>query len=223
LSTPLTSISSQLEVSLQRERHAGEYRQVMKSIHQDVLHMVKLTQTLLEFAKASGTPGGLDIALVRIDEVLLRLPAEMAKADKSYTLVFDFDSLPAEEDKLLVYGNEELLFSAIRNVVVNACKYSDGHQADVTLKTEAGEIIISVHDNGIGIPENEFENIFQPFYRVHESRSKKGFGLGLSLAYRIIKLHKGEIMVASGNGRGTMFTIHLPAAGNTTEAEQTEG
>lgn len=83
LSTPLTSISSQLEVSLQRHRAAEEYRQVMQSVYQDVRHLVKLTHILLEFATAAGTAGGIDIKLVRIDEVLMRLRAEMKKLIKN--------------------------------------------------------------------------------------------------------------------------------------------
>ena len=79
LSTPLTSISSQLEISLNRDREASEYRAIMESIHQDVRQLSRLTQTLLEFARASGDPGGLEIDLVRIDEVLLSLPGEIIK------------------------------------------------------------------------------------------------------------------------------------------------
>lgn len=213
LSTPLTSISSQIEVSLQRERAAGEYRQVMKSIHQDVLHMSKLTQTLLEFAKASGSAGGLEITLVRIDEVLFRLPSEMAKTNKAYSVLFEFDELPEEQDKLLVFGNEELLFTAIKNIVVNGCKYSESQQAVVRLNIHNEEIIITVQDKGIGIPEAEVAHIFQPFYRVNDDRIKEGFGLGLSLASRIIKLHKGEIKASSKLGDGSLFTIRLPVAG----------
>ncbi len=144
LSTPLTSISSQIEVSLQRERAAEDYRQVMKSIHQDVLHLSKLTQTLLEFAKASGSPGGLEIELVRIDEVLFRLPSEVAKKNKIYCVLLKFDGLPEEQDKLLVYGNEELLFTAIKNIVINGCKYSKNNTAVVKLSIEHEEIFITV-------------------------------------------------------------------------------
>lgn len=212
LSTPLTSISSQIEVSLQRERAAEDYRQVMKSIHQDVLHLSKLTQTLLEFAKASGSPGGLEIELVRIDEVLFRLPSEVAKKNNTYSVSFKFDELPEEQDKLLVYGNEELLFTAIKNIVVNGCKYSENNTAVVKLSIEHEEIIITVQDKGIGIPEAELSHIFQPFYRVNDNRIKEGFGLGLSLASRIIKLHKGEIKASSKLGQGSVFTIRLPVA-----------
>lgn len=212
LSTPLTSISSQLEVSLQRHRTEAEYRQVMESIYQDVRHMRKLTQVLLEFAKASGSASGLEISGVRVDEILLRLPADLAKTNAQYGVKLQFDELPTEESQLLVLGNEELLFTAILNIVANACKYSINHQAEVHLSFAGQELVITVQDTGIGIPPEELERIFQPFYRVDESRHTSGFGLGLSLASRFIKLHKGRIAVSSVPGEGTLFTIHLPVA-----------
>lgn len=211
LSTPLTSISNQLEVSLQREREAAEYRQVMKSVQQDVLHMGKLTRTLLEFAKASGTPGGIEITPVRIDEVLLRLPAEMSKLEYVCSVSFEFNELPAEENKLLVNGNEELLFTAIKNIVINACKYSE-QPAVIKLGIKTEIIEITVQDNGKGIPEAELSHIFEPFYRAEDGKTKDGFGLGLSMALRIIKLHNGEIKAGSDIGKGSTFTILLPVA-----------
>ena len=212
LSTPLTSISSQLEVALQRERTAMEYKNILQSILQDVRHMSKLTQTLLEFAKASGNPGGLEINSIRIDEVLMRLPADLAKANPDYTVQLSFEELPTDETQLLVYGNEELLFTAIKNIVNNACKYSANHEAWITLQVNKNKITVEVKDSGIGIPENAIKKIFQPFYRVDESRHTEGFGLGLSLASRIIKLHKGTLNVNSSVGKGTTFIISFPAA-----------
>jgi two-component system, OmpR family, sensor histidine kinase ArlS len=214
LSTPLTSISSQLEVSLQRSRAAEEYRQVMHSVYQDVRHLSKLTQTLLEFATVSGTAGGIDIKLIRIDEVLMRLPAEMTKMNKGYSVKLEFEQLPEDEEKLLVFGNAELLFTAIKNIVSNACKYSPNSLAKVKLFVAQTDIIVSVEDNGKGIPENELKNIFQPFYRTEDSRATTGFGVGLPLVNRIMKLHKGQIRVTSTVGKGTTFFVHLPVAGN---------
>lgn len=211
LSTPLTSISSQLEVALQRERGAEDYRQVMRSIYQDVQHMSKLTQTLLEFAKASGNPGGLEIQLLRIDEVLLRLPAEIQKAGAHYLVQLHFDQLPEEASRLLVYGNEALLFTAVKNITLNACKYSDDHLARVYLRVSAEEIVIEVADRGRGISREHMEQIFQPFYRVEENL-QGGFGLGLPLASRIVGLHKGRIELFSQKGEGTRFLIRLPPA-----------
>jgi len=212
LSTPLSSISSQLEVSLQRDRNADEYRRVMQSVYQDVLQLNKLTQTLLEFAKASGSVAGLEINLVRIDEVLLLLKSEIIKLDKKYSMVLDFENLPEQEERLLVSGNELLLLMALKNIVVNACKYSKNNLARVQLHAEPNKIVIEISDDGKGIEESELKNIFQPFYRSDDDSAVKGFGLGLSLANRIIKLHKGYINVASTVNKGSSFIVYLPTA-----------
>lgn len=86
--------------------------------------------------------------------------------------------------------------------------------AKVKLSVEQTGIIVSVEDNGKGIPENELKNIFQPFYRTEDSRTITGFGVGLPLVNRIIKLHKGQIKISSVVGKGTTFFIQLPVAGN---------
>lgn len=212
LSTPLTAISSQLEVSLQRERAAEDYKKVMQSIYQDVQQLNRLTQTLLEFAKTSGDAGGLEIDLIRIDEIILNIPAYVAKSNPDYTVKIDFTEMPEQEEALLVFGNEALLSTAIRNIVVNACKYAKDRQASVTLGVTEQEVSIAISDKGPGIETKEFDRIFQPFYRIEETRTTGGFGLGLSLAHRIIKIHKGTIDVQSVVGEGTTFVIQLPAA-----------
>jgi two-component system, OmpR family, sensor histidine kinase ArlS len=211
LSTPLTSISSQLEVFLQKDRNAEQYRKVMDSIYQDVRHLSKLTQTLLKFAHASGDQGGIEIEMVRVDEILMRLPSEIKKMDPAFSVFLSFENLPEEEHALVVSGNSELLFSAIKNIVSNACKYSTDHRANVSLLTKPGYVIVRVQDFGIGIPEEELKYIFQPFYRINNSESN-GFGLGLSLSKRIIKLHNGFIAVHSKIQEGTRFDIELPVA-----------
>jgi two-component system sensor histidine kinase ArlS len=214
LSTPLTSISSQLEVSLQRNRDAKEYRGIMQSVYQDVRNLAQLTQTLLEFATVSGIKGGIEINSVRIDEILMQLPGEITKMNSEYSVKLEFEKLPENEERLLVFGNAELLFSAIKNVVSNSCKYSPDHHAIVKLLVQPKEIFIAIEDNGKGISENDLKNIFQPFYRSEESKSITGFGVGLPLVYRIIKLHKGQIKVNSIVNKGTTVLIQLPIAEN---------
>jgi len=214
LSTPLTSISSQLEVILEKQRSPEEYDKVIRSVYHDVRHMGKLTQTLLEFARASGNKGGLDIDLVRIDEILMRIPSDLAKLNRDYSVILNFGNMPENEEKLLVFGNEALLFTAIKNIALNACKYSENHEAIISLSTEQDNIEIKIEDRGIGISPEEIENIFQPFYRANKSTEGRGFGLGLSMADRIVKLHKGTIKVHSVVNEGTTFTITIPSATN---------
>jgi two-component system, OmpR family, sensor histidine kinase ArlS len=216
LTTPLTSISSQLEVTLQRPRDSDYYQQTIRSVYEDVQLLNKLTLSLLEFAKAAGTASGLEIDLLRIDEIILRLPSEIAKINAQYSMSIDFNSMPEQEEKLFVFGNPELLFSALKNIVLNACKYSSNHKARVSLVVQTKEIQVIVEDNGMGIPEKDLENIFQPFYRIEEVRATEGFGLGLPLSNRIIKLHRGFIHVQSKLNEGTIISITLPVASNFT-------
>jgi two-component system, OmpR family, sensor histidine kinase ArlS len=211
LSTPLTSISSQLQVYLQKDREPEEYKKVMHSVYQDVRHMSQLTRTLLELAKTSGDAGGLELDMVRIDEVLLRLPAELQKLSPSFTVTLSFRDLPEDERGLFVFGNEELLSTALKNIAANACKYSDNKQAAISLSATNGTIEIRIEDKGKGIAATDLEKIFEPFYRSEELKSPEGFGLGLSLALKIIKIHKGDIRVTSELDTGSCFIIELPS------------
>lgn len=141
----------------------------------------------------------------------MRLPSEMAKLNKQYSVSLQFEELPLEEQRLLVFGNEDLLLMAFKNIVLNACKYSADHRAAIKLAITNDQIAIIIEDRGIGIPETELVNIFQPFYRVQEPRTGEGFGLGLPLASRVIKLHNGFITVSSELDKGTVFAINFPA------------
>lgn len=218
LSTPLTAVSSQIEIALQKERSGAEYKEVMQSAYQSVQQLIRLTQTLLQFASISGNAGGVELDSVRMDEVLMRLPGDIARINPGFSVKLNFKDLPPDEADLLVFGNEELLFSALKNIVFNSCKYSDDGTATVTLTFDQEMIIIAVQDNGKGIPQEELEHIFQPFYRTSDSKSIAGFGMGLPLVKRIIKLHKGKINVQSVVGLGTIFSVQLPVAASAAPA-----
>ncbi|MES1218622.1 MAG: HAMP domain-containing sensor histidine kinase [Bacteroidota bacterium] len=133
------------------------------------------------------------------------------KISSGYSVILQFEKLPDDDENLLVFGNEPLLLTAIRNILVNACKYSEDQKAVISLEIR-DKIMISICDKGKGISKDELKNIFQPFFRAQESSGTKGFGLGLSLTEKIIKLHKGYIDVTSVPGKGTCFAIHIPLA-----------
>lgn len=209
LSTPLTSISSQLQVTLQRERSAKEYQQVLQSIQEDVEQMRQLIKSLLEIAK-TGSQGSIELKELRIDELLLKVTADVQRINEQYDVELQFDELPEDENLCRVYGNFDLLYSAFRNIIENGCKYSPDSRSFVELTFNEDHVFIKVMNKGDVITEHEIEQIFQPFYRGGNAAEVKGFGLGLPLAKRIIGLHKGNLTVASDLS-GTKFTIKLPS------------
>ncbi|KIC90963.1 HAMP domain-containing sensor histidine kinase [Flavihumibacter sp. ZG627] len=215
LSTPLTSISSQLEVTLQKKRSEEEYHDVLESVQEDVQQMRQLTKSLLEIAK-TGQEGSIELHDVRIDEVLLKVTSAVQKISAEYVVHLHFDEFPDDEKSGLVFGNADLLFSALKNIVENGCKYSADHTSKVNLLFGKNELVVEVINQGDVIEEEEIENIFLPFYRSPNSGMQKGFGLGLALARRIIGIHKGNIEVRSSSQEGTVFRVKLPAAGSFT-------
>lgn len=210
LSTPLTSISSQLQVTLHRDRTPEEYRQVMQSVQEDVVQMRELTKSLLEIAK-TGSQGSIELNEIRIDEILFKVMGGMKKINAQYEVELSFSDLPEDEYSFLVFGNSDLLYIAVKNIVENGCKYSTDNTSRITLSLVSDNTIIEVRSSGEPIEQEEMAHLFQPFYRSSSSAGKSGFGLGLALAKRIIGLHKGTVEVKSDRESGTSFIITLPA------------
>lgn len=209
LSTPLTSISSQLQVTLQRNRDTSEYRQVMQSVQEDVMQMRQLTKSLLDMAK-TGSQGSIELNEIRVDEVLFRVMAEMKKLNQRYEVELSFAEFPDDEAQFLVFGNTDLLYIAVRNIVENGCKYSSDHTAIVHLHFEKGMAVIDVRSIGKTVAKEEMKDIFKPFYRSSNAMGTSGFGLGLALAKRIVGLHKGSLSVESDHQSGMNFIVTLP-------------
>jgi two-component system sensor histidine kinase SenX3 len=117
-----------------------------------------------------------------------------------------------------VYGDEALLVVAVHNLISNAIAYSPaGGRVGIGVKRGEGEIEITVTDQGVGIPEEERERIFERFYRVDQARSRHtgGTGLGLSIVKHTVLNHGGDVRVWSVVGSGSSFTIRLPEADKT--------
>ena len=127
-----------------------------------------------------------------------------------------------EEDLPPVLGNAIRLRQVLDNLITNAIKYTpEGGTIKVTAKSRDGQVIITVEDNGVGIPKSEQRYIFNKFYRASNvAGTHPGTGLGLSIVKSIIENHKGRIWVDSEEGKGTKFTIVLPAAQQETASEE---
>ena len=209
LSTPLTSISSQLEVALQKDRTTGEYKEVCQSVQEDIKELQQLTRSLLDIAKA-GSQGGIDLSEIRLDEVLFKVAADVQRQNVSFNVLLNFQVFPDDENLLTVFGNGNLLYMALKNIIENGCKYSDNNESSITASFNKTSILVKVANKGDVIAESDIQNIFQPFFRTEAVQHKPGFGLGLTLAKRILSLHKGSISVESNPQSGTVFTIELP-------------
>ncbi|MES2890830.1 MAG: HAMP domain-containing sensor histidine kinase [Bacteroidota bacterium] len=209
LSTPLTSISSQIEVAIQKQRSPDEYREVLHSIYEDTRQLQQLTRSLLDIAK-TGWKGSLDLTEVRLDEVLFKVVADIQRQNVEHKATLNFDVFPDDEKLLCIFGNANLLYIAFKNIIENGCKYSDNHTSEVIILVDKTNTIVKVANKGDVIAEADIEQIFQPFFRSDSVQNKPGFGLGLTLTKRILSLHNGSILVESEPALGTVFTIQIP-------------
>lgn len=210
LSTPLTAISSQIEVALMQERNADAYKKVLSSVLDDAQGLHELTRNLLEIAKA-GTNGAISLEKIRLDEVLIKAHSELMRQNSQYKIELEFSELPEDENECLVYGNAHLLYSAFKNIMENGCKYSPDRRTHIKLAFSNRDVVITFANKSEFIPSAEIEKLFEPFYRGANSTNEQGMGLGLTLTRRIIRLHKGNLVIQSEPASGTLIRITLPA------------
>ncbi|HEX2936591.1 MAG TPA: ATP-binding protein [Bacteroidales bacterium] len=210
LRTPLTSITGQIEVALISQRQPTEYENILRSLLEDIKGLNALSNGLLELAQSNLDLTSFKLIPLRVDETLLEIQTDMTRQHPEYQINIDYDEKLEDESNLTIVGNNNLLKVAFRNLIDNGCKFSDDKRVDVKISSTKGEISISIKDLGIGIPKNELDKVFEPFYRAKNSRSKVGHGIGLSLALKIIELHKGTLSIDSMENTGTLITVNLP-------------
>jgi len=207
LKNPLTKMRSQLEVSMMKERSQSEYQQTIHSVLEDIHDLAKLSNTLLELAKVSEDQRDLLTETVRIDELLLDSRQTLIQANPAYNIHIKFHELPEDDEWLEIFGNSTLLKTAFLNLMENACKFSDDLTVYVSLVCTNTKLTLQFSDQGKGIPVKDQSLVFQPFYRSDNTASVKGYGIGLSLVERIIKLHNGTIEIESNFPKGTTFIL----------------
>jgi signal transduction histidine kinase len=209
LRTPLTVIKG--NVALLR-RIGTTDQESLGSIESEVDRLTRLVGDLLLLAQAESGKLPLDRRLVEVDTLLLEALQQMS------VLARDRLTLRLGEiDQVLVMGDQDRLKQVIVNLVGNAITYTPpGGEVVVSLGKVGSQGRFIVSDNGPGIPAGDLPHIFERFYRGEKSRTRprdgKGFGLGLSIAYWIVRNHGGRIEVDSTEGKGTTFCVWLPLA-----------
>lgn len=210
LRNPMTAILGQIDVSLLSTRTEEEYQSVLKSIREDINNLIAVSNRLLLLAQASTENVEERFTLLRLDQLLWDAKAELTKAYSEYHVEIDLDSSLDDEGKLNVNGDEQLLKGALVNILDNGCKYSPDHKVFVKISSTGGQTILNIRDKGIGINAEDIPYLFEPFYRGRNAQTYKGNGIGLSLAYRIVKSHRGEIDIQTAMNMGTTVIISLP-------------
>jgi len=209
LKNPLTQINSQLEVSLLQRRDGESYQQTIRSVLEDVRALSALTRELLQLSQVSRADAVTLLSnSVRIDEIVWDVLDAVGVSYPHCTVVVDVGELPDDFEQLTVPGNPALLKTALKNLIENACKFSDDGQAHVRVRSGGDAVQVSVKNKGVPIPEADLPYIFEPFFRSHQTAERPGHGVGLSLVERIIRLHGGRLTVTSGDGF-TVFDVEL--------------
>jgi signal transduction histidine kinase len=210
LRTPLTAITGQLEVILLNVRSPKEYQAVINSVLDDIQNLNRLANRLLLLAQSSLEEREKKMSSLRIDELLWQTKDELQKHHPSFTIKIDLDETLDDEKKLTIKGDDQLVKTALSNIVENGCKYSKDQKTSIFVASSRLGLTLTFKDNGIGIPKEDVANIFEPFYRGSNTANIKGHGIGLSMVKNIIKLHRGAIQIDSEEGVGTTITLIVP-------------
>ncbi|WMJ73711.1 ATP-binding protein [Cytophagaceae bacterium ABcell3] len=210
LRTPITSISGELQFALMKNRSAEEYRAALESMKEEIDKLSIITESLLNYAKASFDVSKITFKKERIDE-LIQLSIELlekAYAGRKITLNLSKD---IGERALYVKANAQLMVIVFKNILENALKFS-GHTEKVILDIlrDGQRLCISIKDSGVGISSEDLEKVFVTFFRSSEVRNIDGHGIGLALAKKILELHQGSIDIKSKLGHGTEVLITIP-------------
>ncbi|PRY07407.1 signal transduction histidine kinase [Pontibacter ummariensis] len=213
LRTPLTAMIGELEVALMKPRGEEEYQRVLQSTLEDARLLAELSNGLLQIAQASMDASKVKQTYLRFDELVWMAREQALKRHAEARIDIDFAQFPDDEDRLIVKGNEALLLIAVLNVLENAIKFSpSGKGATGQIVVQDHEVLLKVRDQGVGITQEDLKHVFVPFFRAENVRNITGHGIGLPLAERILKLHRGAITVDSKINEGTEVTIKLPQA-----------
>ena len=215
LKTPVGALSLLAEAVLAASDDPDQVRVFAERMQVEASRLSHLIQDVIDLSRLQGDDPLLHAQVVDVDDLVGRALDEvrMIATRQSIELVV------GEPSGAVVYGDHGQLLTALRNLITNAITYSPAHtRVAVTVRQVDAIVEIAVKDQGIGIPVNELDRIFERFYRVDPARSRGtgGTGLGLAIVKHVCQNHGGECTVWSEPGVGSTFTLRLPAYQPTT-------
>jgi two-component system heavy metal sensor histidine kinase CusS len=210
---PLAAIRSSLEVAVSRERTAGAYRNTIDDVLEETAHLAKLANDLLLLAESDGEPTGEPAAGVE----LTRIARQTVDMFTGVAEERGIDVQVVTAQPVLARVDAGQFRQVIGNLLDNAIRFTPaGGNVRIALAQAANgsPVVLQVRDTGVGIPTADVPRVFDRFFKADQARTRgeRGGGLGLPICRAIVARHGGTISLASEQGRGTVVTVHLPAA-----------
>lgn len=209
LRTPLAAMRTEIEVALRDKSFTvSNAKKLLESNIEEITKLESLSGALLKLARYESTKEKLEE--VNLSDVIIEAYQKVESLVKKKKIVFE-----NEIKELKAKADKQSLVELFVILLDNAIKYSEeGKKICITMSSESNKSVIRIKDEGVGIKASELPHIFERFYRADISRVKTkvdGYGLGLSLAKQIADLNVAEISVKSTPGKGSEFTVKLPA------------
>lgn len=207
LRTPIATMRAEMEASLLEKNISDkEARRLIKSNLEELTDLQNLSNTLLRLAKVHNTGADALTETVDLSQAVANAKKKVASLAKKKHITITSGKISAK-----VTGEKNSLTEVFVILFDNAIKYSPEKTAiTIDQKKENASAVITIKDQGIGIAAKDLPHIFDRFYRADKSRNEEGYGLGLSIAKKIIETHNGEIRVTSKVNSGTTFLVSLP-------------
>jgi signal transduction histidine kinase len=208
LRTPMTRLRGTAEMALEASPGDNSHREALAVCIEESDQILTLLNTLMDISEAEAGAVKLELQPVNVRQLI-------AESVELYEFVAEEKGIAVRANvpaDLCICADLRGMRRVMANLLDNALKYTpDGGMVAVSARSKNGEVVIAVQDTGIGVPSEEQPKIWNRLYRGDKSRSKRGLGLGLSVVRAVVQAHKGSVSVSSGPGKGSEFTVTLPA------------
>jgi signal transduction histidine kinase len=210
---PLAPLRNGLQIARLTSKADSPFQHTIEMMDRQLTHLVRLVDDLLDVGRITSGKIELRRAEVTLRDILANSAeaARVAIDSHGHELIIE----PGAEE-LRVEGDFERLTQVFSNLLTNSAKYTErGGRIELRVTHEADWAVVSVADNGIGIPSSDLPHIFELFsqVRLHKGHAEGGLGIGLSLVRKLVEMHQGTVSACSeGSGKGSTFTVRLPLA-----------
>lgn len=211
LKTPIGAITVLSEAIDAASDDPEQVQRFVSRLGKEAERLGRITQDVIELSRLQAGEALAKPELLSLDQIIAAAVDQNRVAAEAHRINVVVGGTPGVH----VYGDRGMLTMAVQNLVANAIQYSpDGSRVGIGVGVDDETIEIAVTDQGVGIPDDDLDRVFERFFRVDPARSRNtgGTGLGLSIVKHVVQNHGGDIRVWSHPGRGSTFTIRLPEA-----------